>query len=768
MPIAKLDNATAQQLASSVNITSPVDLVKELVDNTIDAQADLIEIWTSPNTLDEIRVRDNGHGISTGDLGSLGKPAHTSKLQTFVQLTTDGVHTLGFRGQAISSVNTVATVHITTKTTKDPVATRVRLADGGGVAERYHPVPGAVGTTVRASRLFENMPPRRQLLLKECKKSMVKMREMLTAYAMANPALRIVFKTIGDDRHAWKCGRPGSSDVKYRVMEIFGKELADSCESHSFRDGASPFVLEAMLPKADCAVDAIRGKGSFISVNGRPISSAYGFGKRAWSQFKTQFKEARGGNGSMPQKPFFLVRIRCSPALYDANVASMKDDVLFADERALLECFEKQCQTAYAGDRASTNPDQDMKTNEAQARIQHRNESPVTAAPVIDTPIVAAKMRTVVKVNMGRTDSATDEDDTMINVFIPEKQPEEMEPEQPKPRGIERYFPPVADFDIAVDATATSERLTGSSPVTSRIEAAVRRPLEPLSASAINIMANHVESGDIGSPENNARHQSSSNRRHPLPMGPPLAQTWQTLGSPSPPSSPLIRGQRSGATMNTARPAVLHTPPSSDARNEGRFAVSQEGPIPRLAPSFAPLRGLPPRRTPQSVRTPGSQVIRRTEASGRMPRLGTAARATRVRDATEHRHAGVPDDSGVPTEHEDLWRQFTTLRDSESDTEAMAMDPVEYSHFAQVKLMQSPPRSVVGSTREERFTFNDHRRDTSKESNRRRSRSRSRSRTSLSLLPLEKTPFGMQTFDVAITRRCSVAEIQRQVHMYMS
>ncbi|KAK3191627.1 hypothetical protein K4F52_002442 [Lecanicillium sp. MT-2017a] len=475
MPIAKLDNATAQQLASSVNITSPVDLVKELVDNAIDAQADLIEIWTSPNTLDEIRVRDNGHGISTGDLGSLGKPAHTSKLQTFVQLTTNGVHTLGFRGQALASTNMVATVHVTTKTAKDPVATRVRLADGGGVAERYPPVPGAVGTAVRASRLFENMPPRRQLLLKECKKSMVKMREMLTAYAMANPALRIVFKIIGDDRHSWKCGRPGSSDVKHRAMEIFGKELADSCDSHSFRDGSSPFVLEAMLPKAGSAVDAIRGKGPFISVNGRPISSAYGFGKRFGSRFKTEFKEARGGNGSTPQKPFFLVRIRCSPALYDANVARMKDDVLFADERALLECFEKLCRTAYASDRPSTNPDQDMVTNEAEARIQHHDESPVTAAPVIVTPKVAAKMRTVVKVNMGRTDSATDEDDTMINVFIPEKQPEEMEPEQPKPRGIERYFPPIAEFDIAMDATATPERLTESSPVTSRIEAAFQQ-----------------------------------------------------------------------------------------------------------------------------------------------------------------------------------------------------------------------------------------------------------------------------------------------------
>ncbi|KAI5466728.1 histidine kinase-like ATPase, partial [Mariannaea sp. PMI_226] len=102
MAIAALPLATSRLLGSSTVVTNPTSLVKELVENSIDAGANSIEVLISQNTVDKVQVKDNGCGISLDDLNLLGRRAHTSKLRTFDELETKAGDTLGFRGEALA------------------------------------------------------------------------------------------------------------------------------------------------------------------------------------------------------------------------------------------------------------------------------------------------------------------------------------------------------------------------------------------------------------------------------------------------------------------------------------------------------------------------------------------------------------------------------------------------------------------------------------------------------------------------------------------
>ncbi|KAK1505191.1 uncharacterized protein CCOS01_16765 [Colletotrichum costaricense] len=189
MSISQLPQATVRQLGSSVVIPSPVSLVKELVDNAIDAHANHIEIRTSANAIDKIQVRDNGHGISSEDYDALGRRSHTSKLRTFEELQCKGGQTLGFRGDALASVNAVSKLTITTRTTRDPVAILLVLnPKGGGFTDKKH-VAGSVGTTVDVSDLFANIPVRRQQILKESKKTYAQIKDLLQS--IPKPFIRL-------------------------------------------------------------------------------------------------------------------------------------------------------------------------------------------------------------------------------------------------------------------------------------------------------------------------------------------------------------------------------------------------------------------------------------------------------------------------------------------------------------------------------------------------------------------------------------------------
>lgn len=154
--ISRLPESTTRLICSPLAITTPVTLVKELLDNSIDAKATSIEVIISADTVKKIEVRDNGIGIHPDDYDALGRRGHTSKLRSFEELRTHFGKTLGFRGEALASANSLAQVTVTTKIASEPVAAILHIrSDTGGILKQ-HPTSAPVGTTVSISGLFIN------------------------------------------------------------------------------------------------------------------------------------------------------------------------------------------------------------------------------------------------------------------------------------------------------------------------------------------------------------------------------------------------------------------------------------------------------------------------------------------------------------------------------------------------------------------------------------------------------------------------------------
>ncbi|KAL6878606.1 hypothetical protein J3F83DRAFT_758488 [Trichoderma novae-zelandiae] len=362
MPISALPPSTVRLLGSSAIINTPCDVVKELLDNAIDAGASFVEIAVSPNYLDTIRVRDDGRGIDVDDFGSLGRRAHTSKLRSFEELGAVARETLGFRGEALAAMNTLAAVAVTTRTMNDAVASRLQLkADVGGVANRQ-PVSAPVGTTVQIAKLFENLPARKQYSLKNNAKYIQSTKDLLKGYAFARPDVRLTFKVLGESTSSWSYAPTCAAGVKEAALQMFGAALANSCthvSRHSGCDQAAftqrnqrtseDFILEALIPKPSFNVHAIKGKGLYLSVDSRPISSSRALGKEITSILKAALNRVVGPGESLASipTPFIQLNIRCPPYSYDANVTPLKDEVLFANENTIITCFEGMCQRIY-------------------------------------------------------------------------------------------------------------------------------------------------------------------------------------------------------------------------------------------------------------------------------------------------------------------------------------------------------------------------------------------------------------------------------------
>ncbi|KAK3362841.1 hypothetical protein B0T25DRAFT_19871 [Lasiosphaeria hispida] len=364
MPIAPLPDATVRRLGSTLAISTPAHLIKELLDNAIDSAATTVAVLISSDTVDRIEVRDNGHGIHNDDFDSLGRPAHTSKLRAFAELDTIGGSSLGFRGMALASVNTLAEVTITTRVSTDPVATTLLLLDGGGVTRQGHKA-AQVGTTICVSKLFSKFPVRLRTIMKEAHKTIHKIKELLQSYALARHEIKLMFKVLGDPHPPWVYTPKPTAHVREAVIQLFGAELAFHCTLEVFpnTEPATKYSFGVSNPTAKDAV-AVRFEGfmpcpgaklrksdtgAFFCVDSRPVLSTRGTPKKLLALFRGHFAQFISATNSMeaPKDPFIWLNIQCPPGSYDINVEPAKDDVLFVNEQYVVDQFQEFLLSVY-------------------------------------------------------------------------------------------------------------------------------------------------------------------------------------------------------------------------------------------------------------------------------------------------------------------------------------------------------------------------------------------------------------------------------------
>nr|WP_276304242.1 DNA mismatch repair endonuclease MutL [Halomarina sp. PSR21] len=215
--IERLDEATVARIAAGEVVTRPASVVKELVENSLDAGAGSVEVAVENAGLDLIRVTDDGHGMSREDAVLAVERHTTSKISGVDDV--ERVRTLGFRGEALPSIASVADLAVTTRAAGEGASgTRVTVGEGGtGVEAAGH----AVGTTVEVRDLFDRVPARRESLGTP-KREFARISDAVSRYALAHPDVR--FRLTHDERTVLSA--PGTGERVDALLAVYDRTVA--------------------------------------------------------------------------------------------------------------------------------------------------------------------------------------------------------------------------------------------------------------------------------------------------------------------------------------------------------------------------------------------------------------------------------------------------------------------------------------------------------------------------------------------------------------
>src|SRR5688572_17616906 len=261
MPVRQLPEQVVNRIAAGEVVERPASVVKELVENAIDAGASRVDIFTDGGGRRRIGITDDGSGMTSGDLALAVDRHATSKLDDEDLLR---IRTLGFRGEALPSIGAVAKLGITTRHAGEPHAWS--LAVEGGVKSAIMPAALSQGTRVEVSDLFYATPARLKFL-KTDRTEAEAIREVVRRLGMARPD--IAFTLSGEERAqvTWNAALPGAARRLTRLGDILGGDFRNhAIEVRSERDGVvvEGFAAAPSLTRANAL-------GQYLFVNGRPV-----------------------------------------------------------------------------------------------------------------------------------------------------------------------------------------------------------------------------------------------------------------------------------------------------------------------------------------------------------------------------------------------------------------------------------------------------------------------------------------------------------------
>ena len=333
MVVKQLPETLINQIAAGEVIERPASVVRELVDNALDAGATRVDIATVSGGKALVRVTDNGVGMESGDLAmAIGRHC-TSKIDRGL----DNIATLGFRGEALPSIGSVARLRIQSRRADDDSGQEIRVE--GGKAEPVRPCAMNPGTIVEVRDLFFATPARLKFLKSERAEAGA-ITETVKRIAIAFPQVR--FNLSGTDRSTLEMPATGD-DRLARISQVLGPEFADNAiEIEALREGVR-LTGFAAVPTFNRA-NSLR---QFFYVNGRPV------------QDKLLLSALRGAYAdTIPRGryPIAALFVEIDPSQVDVNVHPAKADVRFRDPGLLRGLIVGAIREALSrqGDRAST------------------------------------------------------------------------------------------------------------------------------------------------------------------------------------------------------------------------------------------------------------------------------------------------------------------------------------------------------------------------------------------------------------------------------
>ena len=306
--ITILPSSVADQIAAGEVVERPASVVKELVENSIDAGATIIEIALEDGGRKSIRVSDDGSGISADDVPSALARHGTSKIRSAADLV--GVSTFGFRGEALPAIASVSHFEIETAT-QDGEGIRIRVM--GGRAAPGERIARQRGTTVTVGQLFYNVPARLKFL-RSARSEWRSAVEALTALALTQPSLRIHLSHDGKTALTL----PPVSSVRSRLGAIWGGRYAEDLVDVD--DVAGPILTSGLVQRpADVGTSTRR---VFLAVNGRAVRDA-GIGRAVEAAYRSTIVAG--------VRPSFFLNVTLPADAVDVNVHPAKAEVRFRD-----------------------------------------------------------------------------------------------------------------------------------------------------------------------------------------------------------------------------------------------------------------------------------------------------------------------------------------------------------------------------------------------------------------------------------------------------
>ncbi|MDR0979100.1 MAG: DNA mismatch repair endonuclease MutL [Lachnospiraceae bacterium] len=313
--IVLLDELTINKIAAGEVIERPASVIKEMVENSIDAGASNITVEIQNGGISYIRITDNGKGISEDDMEFAFERHATSKIRVAEDI--ENITSMGFRGEALASIAAIANVEMVSRTEAQEVGYKV-VIEGGKILEKEE-IGTPIGTSITVKNLFFNTPVRYKFLKKDFTETGY-IEDIITRIALANPGISI--KLINSGKTI--ISTSGNGDIEDVVYGIYGKDIREGIIKVNYCEG--DVILDGVIGKAEIARSNRANQIFFVNnryVKDKTLSAAA--------------EQAYRGMLPIGKFPFIVLDVHIPPTKVDVNVHPAKLEVRFEEEQKIFK-----------------------------------------------------------------------------------------------------------------------------------------------------------------------------------------------------------------------------------------------------------------------------------------------------------------------------------------------------------------------------------------------------------------------------------------------